>query len=466
MAPERRKSDREHKAPKRFDELEDDEAVQEKQQSTTTTPEKRAELIEDSALLEDEVDIVAATPLFYVRLPKRGEIKYASRQALFDNGPSGDARCQWMQNWVGRERRSNYLSDLDNTLVNWAGMIKRMPPAFADKQLFFLKGDEAHSILCITPSQRPNDGRWYAVEGEEKLTSGKCCKSLWARNCTIKYMMTQEVVKKAFWLMEHHENAEIYENMQKAKKDACAEYSLVENYGFMKISTEDEVHNFVRDTLVRYGRMNGGMPAFSGITDRKAYKVGESPGFTPLEKSARAQLKISSEWVRERLPKTWEYIIRVTGARKLYCALLYSEGVNWLRYHRSVTKLKKKIPFPMTVDWLKENVPREAEALCASLRQTAHKDIVDGALTDFGGELPKQLVMALTEQVKLHMWVDEHGKGCLKPQTTSQWREEVKSGRIRRKEKVLKPGEGVLSMLYKRMLEMVNSPIFVYSSVR
>jgi len=37
VAPERRKSDREHKAPKRFDELEEDGAVQEKQQSTTTT---------------------------------------------------------------------------------------------------------------------------------------------------------------------------------------------------------------------------------------------------------------------------------------------------------------------------------------------------------------------------------------------------------------------------------------------
>jgi len=74
----------------------------------------------------------------------------------------------------GPRAKVKLSSDLDNTLVNWAGMIKRMPPAFADKQLFFLKGDEAHSILCITPSQRPNDGRWYAVEGEEKLTSGKC----------------------------------------------------------------------------------------------------------------------------------------------------------------------------------------------------------------------------------------------------------------------------------------------------
>jgi len=265
----------------------------------------------------------------------------------------------------------------------------------------------------------------------------KCCITLWADNCTIEYMMTCEIVKKAFWLKEYHENSDLYISMQNAKMARNLEYSEVERCGFIKMKTKDDITNFVRDTLVRYGRMNGGMPAFTGITDREAYHAGEEPGDTPLKKSARAQLKISNKWVRERLPETWSYMMRVTTARKFYCAILYSEGVNWLRTHGSVTKLNMDIPYPLEKKWLEENLPEEAEDLCASLRQTAHKDVVDGPLTHFKGELPKQLVMALTDEVKLHVWVDGEGKGYLAPQTTSEWREEVESGHITKKTKVL-----------------------------
>ena len=101
--------------------------------------------------------------------------------------------------------------------------------------------------------------------------------------------------------------------------------------------------------------MNDGVPNFGGITNRRTFKIGEESPLSPLEKSGRMQLRLSPEWVQEKLPDLYQDMMNVMRARKLYFSILYTEGMNYLRY----SKEYKNAPVPLTSDWIQEKYDKE-----------------------------------------------------------------------------------------------------------
>ena len=57
-------------------------------------------------------------------------------------------------------------------------------------------------------------------------------------------------------------------------------------------------------------------------------------------------------------------------------------------------------------------------------RQTAHKDVMDGPLTNFPSALPTQAIFAISDPVKLHLWVNKtDNTGYLSPQDRKDWKQ-------------------------------------------
>jgi len=120
---ERRRSDRARTAPRRFVESEEDEPVRKKRQSAPTSPES-TESRADSTVSEDDMPITAKTPTFVVKMHKKGEIDHVHRDTLFSNGADGDQMCTWMKCWVNQHNKAVHLSEVENCLMSWVGMIK------------------------------------------------------------------------------------------------------------------------------------------------------------------------------------------------------------------------------------------------------------------------------------------------------------------------------------------------------
>ena len=245
------------------------------------------------------------------------------------------------------------LRDVDKNLITYALLltefIKRFPRS-AKKEIYFLDEVGYHSILCMSSTTLPYWSElWEVMKEGDQIVPAECCHTLWDRGMTPEWLSKQPLIKKALYMAKYYEGEESKEVDMTLISSKI--YMDVRKTGYHKLNGRGyKLKEFLLETLIRYGRLNDGVPNFGGITNKRTFKIGEETTVSPLEKSGRMQLRLSPEWVQEKLPELYKDMMNVMRARKLYFSILYTEGVNYLRY----SKEYKNAAFPLTADWIRD----------------------------------------------------------------------------------------------------------------
>lgn len=330
------------------------------------------------------------------------------------------------------------------------------------------KYNQVHSPGCIIQLTKNDDSYTLCAmelpDGTpiELVTTYSCCKGLWAEGFTPRAFLASKFHWATTILLKHKENGvdpactarfkRAMEEQPFFRQVHSQGLCLVKAGQFPVSSPPGFWETWIDKTLVRYGKLSStGIPAFKAITDRKhAFQHDHVVANFPLLDSARLQLYLSEEWVKETLPGAWESLCELMGARGLVFSLLYSEGVNYLRsqkdFQEEVKKAGKVIPeAPLTVELVEELVGSSlAQNFFENLRQTAHKDTVLGYFSDVPEYQPTQVVLGLEGTSTIYAWVDGEGKGLLQHHTTrAQWRKNEVSKGYGMKKFTLDPGDAL-----------------------
>lgn len=279
------------------------------------------------------------------------------------------------------------------------------------------------------------------------LSSFECCNELWAPRLTgnaIKLTMAHFACSR---LLEHRILKEGDVEAVERRKTRSDVVKRVDETGIERVdifqgldlqgkTVPEYMSAFLRNVFRYYGRLNRdtGCPYFMPITNKIVIREGEvlEQGECPLTRSPRVQLYLSKKFINEALPGFYDHLVRFFGCRELVFSLLYTEGINALRFDSDFLNAcrEKQLQIPesefLDEEWLRKNF-LDARRWVERLSQTAHKDVVKGYFTERAPEyLPYQLIMALDgDNVKFHAWLkrDEEGKGIGLLQHQSSYRD-------------------------------------------
>lgn len=328
----------------------------------------------------------------------------------------------WLTDWA--KKCNQIWKVVEEKLIKYVEGLRQWvnanPKEDYEKELYFEVDGLQHSILCINAA----NSEWWLknarilTEKDGMLLVPSCCHGVLERGITPAALMEQEVVRRAQWIGSL--SIEEDKKMIVDRKKASEIFRAVEEKGWTIAESGESAESrleFLNQTLLRYGRMNGGVPDFRAIVNRRPFKVDEDSPACPLTKSPRLQLKISREWVEAQLPVFYEECRKHMCTDRLHFSILYSEGLNFIR-----SSFVGEKPEIIDREWvLTKKTEAETDVICEDLRQTAHKDIVDSALTKFKAMLPKQAILALDTHVDVHLWLDADMSGYLGPSKRSDW---------------------------------------------
>ena len=319
---------------------------------------------------------------------------------------------------------------------------------------------QAHSMACPAVASGIEGFEAHFLEPNEVagLTTYSCCTRLWVKGLTVDTFLSSWYGKSAGYLVDFQTSGPISTCVDRmlAAVD-LGELQTVKTVGHHKLDLSrfltDDLEQWVLDTLFKYGQMSRsgtGVPDFRAISDRKmAFRIDDSDSDKyafPLQASGRLQLYLSINHIQTTLPGLHEYLMGIMGARTLVYSLLYSEGINHLRFDENFLADRRIRLDNMyyTYDNIAKYLrPGKVEYYRDIVRQSAHKDTVKGAFSNVTAYTPTQLVCALYQPASLSVWL-KGNQACLQHWDTGEdWvRGEIEKG-YERKEIKLNPKEGL-----------------------
>jgi hypothetical protein len=309
---------------------------------------------------------------------------------------------------------------------------------------------QAHAPGCLAQWRKGSKNftvKFFSSEDVEggvvtAITAFSCCANLWTPGFTVGKFMES----KFYWAaqcLKIYLNPALCDQSVKTRHTKALENpifkAMVEN-GFATFDLCQYLGvggNFfdrvVHSAIILEGRKNivdPGIPAFRAITDRKrAFRANEVVEDFPLLSSGRLQLNLSKEFIEKSLPGMHQKLLELMGARDIVYSLLYSEGVNYLRYDKDFQlKVKEKGKVIPNRILSKEDVvhlvgDNDATWFFEGLQQTAHKDTVRGYFSEDEAQMPNQMIISIESLTTFYVW-EKEGKGCLKTWSTgTEWEE-------------------------------------------
>jgi hypothetical protein len=164
--------------------------------------------------------------------------------------------------------------------------------------------------------------------------------------------------------------------------------------------------------------LSGTIQAWEGVIDRKWLDWGKLEGFHLLH-TRRLALAISESWVENTCPGFIDACNALMGSTRVVISLLWSEGVNGLRYDQNFINAchesKVSLPAGLIDDkWLREKFPDTWMQHVESLEQVPHKDMVPGCFENIDSYLPLQLIFPLSGDFDIAMWLKRQGRDKMK----------------------------------------------------
>lgn len=368
---------------------------------------------------------------------------------------------------------------MEGMLVEVTRLIREDNPRDSDLLFWHKSGGQrklgsplarAHCITCPIPFLEKDDVNeeggtvlvpYFKDPGDiPAVISYACCTNIWVKGLDVGTFKNSWYFDSATHILNHKLLPDLHPMITGRFKEYMERpvFARVYTEGFTVLDLKglllDNVSDWLDKTLVRYAEMSesgSGIPDFRPITDRKhAFRLDGSESYPfPLKASARLQLYLSDEYIKETLPNLYEYLLDAMGSRKMLFSLLYSEGPNYLRLEKSflqaLKSAKKTLPNKiLTVTDINELLGEEkASEFLEGLRQSAHKDTVKGYFSKIKEYTPSQMVCALTDPAKIFVW-EKNGSAVLNHwDTGEEWENEEPGKGYNKKVIELQPGSAL-----------------------
>jgi hypothetical protein len=346
--------------------------------------------------------------------------------------------------------------DRECVLANLARVIARVPEAHWDDQFVWIaKGDgkslgaktkRAHAQFCpavgmalasgsVVCRDMQVDFRTFRSRDDFdkssnsnvlELQAHKCCYGLWVEKLTPRMFLTSKVFRGLHEVIKFEDAGVkdikatdlLYKQLGKGGK-----LSVAHKFGHtdMTCLSPERAKNLLAMILYKYACMGLGDVGFRAIVNRRPFHKHDPDieGRTQkgnmhfLEVSPRGQVYLQKEDIFQLEPELWKKMCKVMACERLNLAILWSEGVEWLRTDREFVGLCEKkgmkaddIP---PLDAQLTGVPLDYEMKqqqLARLPQLFHKDVVKGFFTTTPNReyMPVQAIMAVEKDTTLDFW--------------------------------------------------------------